>query len=110
MTNRLPHRHSLHSAAADRNPFPAQAARLLLPAAADELSACPDNPPPGQAHAHRQDVAHGASGPRIAGSARHLPVADDLAPPQIPDHRSHCLGERPSHLRHAKNLIDDPDA
>ena len=86
-----------YAAAANRNPFTAQPAGLFLPAMCGQLAVRADDPPPGQTYVSRQHITHGARRPRIAGAARDLPVADNLALAQIPDDGSHRVGERSSH-------------
>jgi hypothetical protein len=87
----------MDAAVANRDPFPAQPAGLLVPAMRGQLAVRADYAPPGQTHSSRQHVTHGARRPRIAGAARDLPVADNLALAQIPYDGSDRVEERSSH-------------
>lgn len=69
--------------AANRYAFLAQPTRLLLPTVRDQFAAGPDHAPPGETGTPREKVANRAGRSRIAGSARDLPVADDLPTREI---------------------------
>ena len=88
---------ALDAAVANRDPFAAQAAGLLLPTMRGQLTVRAHDAPPGQTHATREHVADGACRAWVAGAARHFPVADNLALAQVPDNDSDRVGERSGH-------------
>jgi hypothetical protein len=85
------------AAVANRDPLSSQPAGLLFPTVGGQLAVRADHAPPGQTHATRQHVADGTCRARVPGAARNLPVADNLALAQIPDHASYRVGERSGH-------------
>ena len=87
----------LYATVANRDPFAAQAAGLLLPTMRGQLTVRAHYAPPGQTYAPREDVADSACRAGVAGAARHLPVADHLALAQVPDDDSDGVGERSGH-------------
>ena len=86
-----------YAAVPNDDPFASEAACLFVPTVGGQLAVRADHPPPGQTYVSRQHVTHGARRPWIAGAARDLPVADNLALAQIPYDGSDRVGERSSH-------------
>ena len=87
----------MYATVPNRDPFAAKPAGLLVPTVRGQLAVRADYAPPGQTHATREHVADGACRAGVAGAARNLPVAHNLALAQVPDHDSHRVGERSGH-------------
>src|SRR5919204_3240285 len=86
-----------HPAVADRDPFAAKAARLLVTAVRRQLAVGADHPPPRHSDAGGQHIADRSRRPRVAGAACHLAVADDFAARNVADYPLYDLGERRLH-------------
>lgn len=80
-------------------PFAFEPSGLLVATVGGQLAVGPDHPPPGQPVVGSEDVANCPGRSRVAGSACHLSVADDLSPTQVSNDDLDRLDERRFQLR-----------